>query len=296
MFCMLVYRGSLHIAQTPQLSCFCSVPDSIYRDATNYWPLDDLNITVKNVQLVRKEENATNDLSGEYWGVQVTKGIKDLKTSNEGLIFNECVTSQGVVNNSLKTNGKGAWVNIGSFVNTCVSEPSLCPYGFTVTLWIKYAILDNIGLQYFMGTSGTKEGLRGFLIYQDFAYDSEDHLAVKVENGTVLWKRSFAVPRDTWTHVSFTWDERDGLVIYANGSSVGGDPKGKTTEPKDVYFSTFTLGRPNNEMVFSRAAYDEIAVWERKLHPKEIEAVYKRTAGFGVGPDLEKGKILVVHK
>lgn len=252
--------------------------------------MDNLNITVQNVQVAKKEKKHTSDLSGENWGVHADERVRELKTGKEGLIFDECVTSQGVINQSLETDGKGAWVNFGSFVNTCMSEPSLCPAGFTVTVWIKYAILNNNGLQYFMGTSGTKEGYRGFLIYQDFPYDREDHLAIKVGNGTVLWKRSFAVPRDTWTHVSFTWDEREGLSIYVNGSTVGGSPKGKTTKPEDVYFTTFTLGRPNDQMVFSKAAYDEIAMWERKLHPKEIEAVYKRTAGFGVGPDLEKGR------
>lgn len=252
------------------------------------------------MQAVKQDRKETNNISlqrrsGEYWGVQVNNGIKDLKTNNEGLLFNDCVMSRGVVNHSLATDGKGAWVNFGSFINTCISDPSLCPSGFTVALWMKYQILDNNGLQYFMGTSGNKDGLRGFLIYQDFPYDREDHLAIKVENGTVVWKRSFAVPRDSWTHVTFTWDERDGLVIYANGSSVGGDPKGKMNKPEEIYFTTFTLGRPNNAMYFSKAAYDEIAVWERKLHPKEIEAVYRRTANIGLSPDLDKGKFKNQH-
>lgn len=269
--------------------------DSIYRDAAHYWPLDNLNITIKDVSLSKRDKTSASNISGEYWGVKVTKGLRDLKSNREGLVFNECVTSQGVVNQSIKTDGKGAWVNFGSFVNTCVSEPSLCPLGFTFALWIKYAILDNNGLQYFIGTSGTKEGLKGFLIYQDFPYDKEDHLAIKVENGTMLWKRSFPVPRDSWTHVTFTWDERDGLVIYSNGSSAGADQKGKKTKPEEVYNTSFTFGRPNNEVIFSKAAYDEIAVWNRKLHPKEVEAVYKRTAGLGQGPDLEKGGRNVVN-
>ncbi|KAL9954760.1 hypothetical protein ACROYT_G042335 [Oculina patagonica] len=296
---MIPDRGNLsrNLSDTLDLYLDGNTPysDSIYRDALYYWPLDNLNITVKSVQNLKKDEKETNSVTpprstGEYWGVQVNKGIIDSKTNKEGLLFNDCVLSRGVVNQSLATDGKGAWVNFGSFINTCISDPSLCPSGFTVALWMKYQILDNNGLQYFMGTSGNKDGLRGFLIYQDFPYDREDHLAIKVENGTVLWKRSFAVPRDSWTHVTFTWDERDGLVIYANGSSVGGDPKGKTTEPEDIYFTTFTLGRPNNALIFSKAAYDEIAVWERKLHAKEIEAVYQRTANIGLSPDLEKAK------
>lgn len=272
------------------------VSDSIYRDASYYWPLDEINITIKNVQAFKKERKEANSVppslsSDEYWEAQVNKGVRDLKTKQQGRLFNNCVVSEGVVNKSLQTDGKGAWVNFGSFVHSCVSNPSLCPNGFTVALWIKYQILDDNGLQYFMGTSGSKDGLRGFLIYQDFPYDREDHLAIKVENGSVLWKRSFAVPRSNWTHVTFTWDERDGLEIYANGSYVGGDPKGKITPPQENYYKTFTLGRPNNEFVFSKAAYDEIAIWERKLHPREIEAVFQRTANIGLTPDLEKGKI-----
>lgn len=266
--------------------------DSIYKDASYYWPLDRLNITVKSAQ-IRDEKRARTHTSGEFWGIQENKGIKDLKKGKEGQVFNGCVTSEGVVNQSVGTDGKGAWVKLGSFVNTCMSEPSLCPYGLTVSLWIKYSVLDGNGLQYFMGTSGTKEGSRGFLVYQDFPYDRDDHLAVKLENGSMLWKRSFAVPRESWTHVTFTWDERGGLVIYANGSTVGRDPEGKTTQPASDYYTTFTLGRPNNEMIFSKAVFDEIAMWERKLHPFEIEAVYKRTARIGRGPDLEKEKQLL---
>lgn len=266
-----------------------SITDSIYRDAKHYWPLDHLNITVKNAEITRNDIRARTHVSGEYWSIQTNKGVKDSKTGLEGLVFSDCVTSKGVVNQSVETDGKGAWLNLGSFVNTCMSEPSLCAYGLTVSLWTKYAVLDSNGLQYFMGTSGSKEGLRGFLIYQDFSYDSEDHLTVKVENGTMVWKRSFAVPRESWTHVTFTWDQRDGLAIYTNGSFVGEDPKGKTTKPEAHNFTTLTLGRPNDDRVFSKAAFDEIAIWEKKLHPTEIEAVYKRTAKVGMGPDLEKG-------
>ena len=257
-----------------------------------YWPLDNLNISIQNVQSIRKErkENSTNLRNPEEYGrVTINKELREFKTNKEGLLFNECTTEQGVVNQSLMTDGKSAWVNLGPFINTCLSDPSLCPNGFTVALWMKYEILDANGLQYFMGTSGNRDGLKGFLIYQDFPYDKEDHLAIKVENGTVLWKRSFSVPRSNWTHVTFTWDEREGLVIYSNGSYVGGDPKGKTTQLERSYFTMFTLGRPNNVYAFSKAAYDELAVWERKLHPREIEAIYQRTAGIGITPDLEEG-------
>lgn len=267
--------------------------ESIYRDAMYYWPLDNLNISIQNVQSIRKDrkENSTNLRNpDDYRRVTINKGLREFKTNKEGLLFNECTTEQGVVNQSLMTDGKSAWVNLGPFINTCVSDPSLCPNGFSVALWMKYEILDANGLQYFMGTSGNRDGLKGFLIYQDFPYDKEDHLAIKVENGTVLWKRSFSVPRSNWTHVTFTWDEREGLVIYSNGSYVGGDPKGKTTKLERSYFTMFTLGRPNNVYAFSKAAYDELAVWERKLHPREIEAIYQRTAGIGITPDLEEAK------
>ena len=60
-------------------------PDSIYRDANYYWPLDEINITIKNVQAVKKDRKDTNNIppsrtSGDYWEAQVNKGVKDLKT------------------------------------------------------------------------------------------------------------------------------------------------------------------------------------------------------------------------
>ena len=266
---------------------FLFAADSIYKDAAHYWPLDNLNITSTEL----RERPDTQRRSGESWQAQVKSTVRDFKGRNEGVLFGDYLASQGVVNQSLQTDGKSAWANLSNFVNRCPGDPGMCPLGLTVALWIKYQVRNDSDLQYFIGTSGTREGSRGFLIFQDFVYDTEDHLAIKLENSTVLWKRSFSVPRDTWTHVVFTWDNRVGLVIYVNGSVVGSDAVGRKTEPLDVYRTTFTLGRPNDMSAFSKCSYDEIALWERKLHPTEIEAIFHRTAGIDKRTDFLKGTI-----
>lgn len=220
--------------------------------------------------------------------------VNDAKSTEKGLAFGRVEIVPGIVNESVLTNGHDAWLKLGHFTNRCLGEPALCEDGLTVSFWIKYHKLNG-PLQYFMGTSGTEEGYRGFLVYQDFRRDTEDHLTIKVENSTLLWERSFYAPRDTWVHVMFTWDSTEGLSIYSNGILAGKDKVGKNTNPLSPFFTTLTVGRPNDEYVFSNASFDEVAVWYRKLHRLEIETIHNRLNGEEIRDEWEfyrKGKKL----
>ena len=218
--------------------------------------------------------------------------VRDYKSAEKGLAFGRVKIVPGIVNESVLTNGQDAWLKLGHFTNECLGEPALCEDGLTVSFWIKYNKSES-PLQYFMGTSGTEEGYRGFLVYQDFTRDVEDHLTIKVENSTLLWERSFYAPRDTWVHVMFTWDPIEGLSIYTNGILSGKDEVGKTTSPLSPYYTTLTVGRPNDKMVFSNASFDEVAVWYRKLHPLEMETIHNRLNGNEIRDEwkfYKKGK------
>ncbi|XP_048586590.1 uncharacterized protein LOC5511917 isoform X2 [Nematostella vectensis] len=260
-----------------------SLQDSLYADAIHYWPLDQLNITLRDSPLppaslktLRKRSSIKRrGSSAEYWRTSVITTISDSKSDHPGLVFGRVRVEGGVANESLATNGEDAWLNLGNFINSCLGEPSLCGDGLTVSFWLKYAKPDT-EKQYFMGTSGTSQGERGFLVFQDFGLDSEDHLTVKVENSTMLWQRSFPAPRDAWIHVVFTWDARGGLAIYTNGSLVSEDHTGQRTTPVSPYSTTLTVGRPNDRFLFANASFDEIGVWYRSLHPAEIRAIHER--------------------
>lgn len=236
-------------------------------DAKHYWPLNQLNITLK--------DNPVTTLSPVYWRTEVVTSVSDVIGGHEGFVFGRTRVVRGAVNESVLTNGHDAWLNLGHFINTCLSDPSLCSHGLTVSFWIKYHVI-NQPIQFFLGTSGTEAGYRGFLVYQDYRKDTQDHMTIKVENSTALWERSFSAPRDTWLHVMFTWDARDGLSIYRNGSLVGVERKARKTYPISPYFTSLTVGRPNNKYSFCNASFDEIAVWYQKLQPVQIQSIYLR--------------------
>lgn len=240
----------------------------MYTDAVHYWPLDQLNITIKDKPI-------TSTSSPVYWRAVVMTTVDDVIGGHEGYAFGRVQVVHGVVNESVRTNGHDAWLNLGHVINTCLGDPSLCHHGLTVSFWIRYHV-TNKPIQYFLGTSGTEAGYRGFLVYQDYRRDTKDHVTIKIENSTSLWERTFPVPRDLWSHVMFTWSSRDGLFVYCNGTFVGRDSESRKTYPINPYFTTFTVGRPNNKFEFSNASFDEIAVWYRQLHPLQIQSIYNR--------------------
>lgn len=258
-------------------------------DAVHYWPLDKFNVTLQDVNEERLRSQPLKD--NNLWRTETVTTLQDIKGGKGGLAFGNVLRSQGVISESIATDGEHSWAKLGYFTNSCLGEPDVCQEGLTVSLWINYQKCNET-FQYYIGTSGTRDGYRGFLIFQDFSYDSQDHLAVKVENSTMLWKRSFYVPRDIWTHVTFTWDARAGLKIYANGAFAVADSLGQQTKRIEPYVTTLTLGRPNDKLMFSKAAYDEIAVWYRQLLPQEIKAVYERTANVNGGLIAQKGESL----
>ena len=249
--------------------------DSVYLDAEHYWSLDRLNITLTDTVVMSARTSLKGPSSPVFWRTEVTTKVNDLKSDQQGFAFGRNQVVAGVINESVLTNGQDAWLKLGDFINSCLGEPALCGKGLTVSFWIKYQASDK-PISYFMGTSGTQAGYRGFLVYQDYRRDTEDHISIKVENSTFLWERSFSAPSDTWLHVMFTWDSKEGLSVYRNGSLVGVSKEGRTTYPISPYFTTLTIGRPNDKYVFCNASFDDIAVWYRKLQPVEIQSIHDR--------------------
>ena len=237
------------------------------------------------------------ETSSDYWRTELVSKVADVRGGQVGQAFGTVTTSRGLCNGSVSTDGVNGWIRMGHFVSTCLGEPSLCKHGLTVSLWLKYNRTSSREKQYFLGTSGSQDGYRGVLIYQDFSNVDKEHLIVKVETGARVWRRSFLATSDAWTYVSLTWTSRDGLIVYSNGTLVGYDRQGEETASVQPYYTTFTLGRPNDKFMFSRVTLDDIAVWYRALHPREVEAMFARSAGLDLEADrviIEKGQIFLL--
>lgn len=202
--------------------------------------------------------------------------IEDAKSDLRGTLHKTAHVS-GRVDKALELNGDG-FIDLGNFVNTCLGEPSSCRNGMTVSLWLKYRRSEE--RQYFLGTSGSDIRQPGFVIYQDMYENGSNYIAVSVRTGKAAWTTHVTVPVNTWTHVLFSWSQRDGLSVHTNGTLATRMEDFSSTASMKNYYTVFTLGRPNNEYKLSRAIYDELAVWYLVLTDQEAEAIYARTSGI----------------
>ncbi|XP_056360502.1 adhesion G-protein coupled receptor D1 isoform X4 [Oenanthe melanoleuca] len=102
-------------------------------------------------------------------------------------------------------------------------------------------------------------------------------------NAMMKWKASFSPPGPYWTHVLFTWQPREGLKVYVNGSLSTTDPAGKVfydygDSDSDSGSATLLAGGAGARGV--NGAFDEFIIWERALSAREVRLYF--TAAVGV--------------
>ena len=209
--------------------------------------------------------------------IRDTQLVEDDKGHHVGHVIQNVNLVPGQVNLALETDGMSGYVNLGNFINTCLGKPTLCHSGMTVSLWLKYKISNE--KQYLLGTSGSHIGQPGFVVYHDPRANSSDHLAVSVRTGVKSWTLHVKIPQDTWTHLLFTWNSHEGLIVHTNGTLVGSLKEFIRTPTLDNHHTLLTLGRANDQYKLSSAAYDELSVWYHVLTEKEVKAIYARTSG-----------------
>ena len=218
-----------------------------------------------------------NDIKPSQASINHLHYIQDEKSDLQG-ILHRTTHVPGQVDKALELRGNG-FANLGNFSNTCLGKPSLCRYGMTLSLWLKYRLSQK--RQYFLGTSDRDISQPGFLVYQDKHRNGSNFIAVSVRTREALWTTHVALPWDTWAHVLISWSPRDGLSVYTNGSLVGSSKSfSRTATSIQNLNATFMLGRANNDNTLSKATYDELAVWYLVLTEKEIKAIYSRTSGI----------------
>ena len=203
--------------------------------------------------------------------------LEDAKSDLRGVLHGTNQVDQGQVDQALELDGKG-YVNLGNFNNTCLGKPSICRNGMTVSLWLRYK--SSKARQYFLGTSGSDVRQPGFVVYQDMHRNGTSYIAFSVRTGEHAWTTHVTVPRDTWTHVLFTWSPRDGLSVHTNGTLASRLKEFSQTASLHNSYTSFTLGRANNQYRLSRVTYDELAVWYQVLTDREAKAIYARTSGI----------------
>ncbi|XP_038619834.1 adhesion G-protein coupled receptor D1 [Tachyglossus aculeatus] len=208
--------------------------------------------------------------ASHYWPLEKVDGIHELQdtagdiiegTVNKGIFFRE---KKGVT-----------FLYFGSHKNSCISNPMQCgPEGVTFSFfWKTQREQPRLVPSAYRGQVFSN----GFKVCSS---EGKGSVEFYTRGNSMKWEASFSPPGPYWTHVLFTWQSKEGLKVYVNGTLNTTDPDGKVSH---------NYGEPNVNLViepegpqsrhYENGAFDEFIIWERALTPSEIEMYF--TAAIG---------------
>uniref|UniRef100_A0A9J8B1G6 Adhesion G protein-coupled receptor D1 n=1 Tax=Cyprinus carpio carpio TaxID=630221 RepID=A0A9J8B1G6_CYPCA len=184
---------------------------------------------------------------------------------------------EGMVNKGIYLNGdNGAtFLHFGNYKDSCISDPTLCgPAGITFSFFWKNNEIDSR----FAIASGGKVISSGFSVYSN---PHGGYVEFYTRGDSKTWKAHIKLPGPYWTHVLFTWTQREGLKVYINGTFSVGDPTGNISQNYGDPYADLVIGTGNtgNYNHYATGAFDEFVIWERALSPQDIMKYYKAAIG-----------------
>lgn len=164
----------------------------------------------------------------------------------------------GVIGNAAQIPGRGQYIDLGSFTDTCLGNTTLCMYGFTVTFWIKFDRLEDNN--YFMTSS-----VSGFAL---FSYGGR--LYANVQYGDRQYQASVTgVETGKWYFLELTWSSSTGLEIFKDQKLVASQTASNHYQSKTTVYDNFYIGRANTVMATEK--YAAISIDELRLYNAGIE-------------------------
>ncbi|NWV66474.1 AGRD1 protein, partial [Malurus elegans] len=209
--------------------------------------------------------------ASHYWPLEDVDGIHEFRDTNGDIV-------EGMVNKGIYvTEKKGVtFLFFGSYRNSCISNPEACgPEGVTFSFFWK----TQDQQAKLLPASGGRVISSGFKICSNEGEGSVEFYTRG--NAMMKWKASFSPPGPYWTHILFTWQSREGLKVYVNGTLNTTDPDGKVFyDYGDASANLLTGTEGEQGKRYVNGAFDEFIIWERALSPHEIEQYF--TAAIGV--------------
>ncbi|XP_064210091.1 adhesion G-protein coupled receptor D1 isoform X1 [Anguilla rostrata] len=184
---------------------------------------------------------------------------------------------EGMVNKGIYLNGdNGAtFLHFGNYKNSCISDPTLCgSEGITFSFFWKN---QEAGSRFAI-SSGGKVISNGFSVYTN-AHGG--YVEFYTRGDSKRWTAKIEIPGPYWTHVLFTWTQKDGLNVYVNGTFSISDPEGNVSQNYGDPHQNLVIGTDNKEFYkyYATGTFDEFVIWERALSPEEIMLYYKAVTG-----------------
>ena len=167
----------------------------------------------------------------------------------------------------------------GGFNADCVTEPSRCSEGFTLAFWLKVN-----GTGYIM-SSGSFTSHRNGPGYQLYYHESLKRFKFLLETRDSRWSLLLHEEVGLWTHMTFTWNNRDGLRYYEDGnlSTFTNRPESVSPLRRQNYTPVITLARPSNMRrlgEYGKFEISKFAIWLKELSTEEIAGVYRKSVEY----------------
>ncbi|XP_030831830.1 uncharacterized protein LOC578898 [Strongylocentrotus purpuratus] len=174
--------------------------------------------------------------------------------------------------------GADTYVEIGNFTDGCLSDPSLCPYGFTLAFWFRMnKNSTNMTEGVVFSTAGPVNGER---VGINIVLSSNKSLLIEVCDGStvssvVITKTELAF--ENWLHIGVSWSADQGLIVYFGGKTHTRETTVENANATNT-FDTMTLG----SMFGSRGSADsvvfnDLVIWGRAIRPYERHILFGMT-------------------
>ncbi|KAK2560536.1 Adhesion G-protein coupled receptor D1 [Acropora cervicornis] len=213
-----------------------------------------------------------------FWPMyNITDGIlEDVEGAAHTMVYNGGKIAQvPQLEHALFLDGVDDYVDTGGFNADCVTEPSRCSEGFTLAFWLKVN-----GTGYIM-SSGSFTNHRNGPGYQLYYHESLKRFKFLLETRDSRWSLLLHEEVGLWTHMTFTWNNRDGLRYYEDGnlSTFTNRPVSVSPLRRQNYTPVITLARPSNMRrlgEYGKFEISKFAIWLKELSTEEIAGVYRK--------------------
>ncbi|KAL9957163.1 hypothetical protein ACROYT_G038767 [Oculina patagonica] len=223
----------------------CGRVGQCYKDALHYWPMDKSIIFVQDV-------NADGSKVGRIhgsWSIQ------------------EAPTKLGIAPLALSLAGSDSWVDLGDFEDSCVSSPSKCPNGISVSF---KASVSGSGTGYILSSGG--QSSKGLAVFY-----TDGTMYFSLRDGQKIWQVHGSYQNNTWQTFSMSWSQENGLtaVIVGDTATVLCDTCGQVVTPSTDVDTSFTIGRPNSKSgEYAHCVIRDVAVWEEEITEQRMSKLH----------------------
>ncbi|XP_023576398.1 adhesion G-protein coupled receptor D1 isoform X2 [Octodon degus] len=206
--------------------------------------------------------------ASHYWPLERVDGIHELQDVTGDLM-------EAKVNKSIYLWEKKGVTLLLHSSTSCISLPERCGHaGVTFSFFWKIQ-----GEQ----SRPAPSTYRGQVISDAFkvcSSGSRGSVELYTRANFMTWKATFSLLGPYWTHVLFTWNSKEGLKVYINGTLSTSQPRGKVSHSYGEPSASLVIGPEQDQAAcYENGAFDEFIFWERALTPAEVWMYFSAAVG-----------------